>query len=403
MANKDAATETHKQPDIAFFKGMKMMYGDADFVKSHVMACIAADEVAGIMGKAGIGKTDIVHQMVDELSEKTGQKWGFRVIQLQHLEKEDIAGFPFPDPNDAHSVTMRLMKRLPRKGHCEERGIIFLDEFNRADKTVTNACFPLMEEGRIGDWEVPPGWHTVIAGNISDDNYTVNEAEKDPAIRRRVCWVGQTCNSQQWLKYAEKANVHSTVRQYIAQHPDDLYDVVAHASGAIGACPASWSKVSNSMHLTGSGKIPTSKISGNIGLPTAVKFEKWVEDQAKAPPPPAEILLKFSTDKELQKRVKGMSSGELATLSGAIIQTAGELKLDSDKASHNLAEFLQVLSSDAFEAFIEQAIQIMTQQITDKNSALGTQQSDILSKLLTEDSYKAKMRSVDAALKKLEA
>jgi hypothetical protein len=389
--------DTNKQADVEQFKLMKMQWGDPAFVKAHIKACMDTNEVAGVIGKAGIGKTDIVQQLVKELSESTGKTWGCRVIQLQHLEKEDIAGFPFPDPDNSHSVVMRLLKRLPREGDCEECGIIFFDEFNRADKSVTNAVFPVMEERRIGDWYVPKGWHVVLAGNVSDDAYAVNEAEKDPAIRRRVCWVGAVCNSRQWLEYARSVGMHQSVIEFIAANPPALYDDTAHRNGAIGASPASWEKVSKSMHAAGkNGKAVLSKIAGNIGLPRALDFVKFAEEISNKPPPPLEILLNFTTDENLQRRVKMLEPGETANLSSSVLHALNELSADADQkvVETNLAEYLNTLTSDGFANFIE----LVVQSVATNMSPIA---ASVLESMSQDKKYKARAKKVQKSIASL--
>lgn len=389
--------DSGKQPDVEQFKLMKMQWGDPSFVKAHVRACMDVNEVAGIIGKAGIGKTDIVQQLVKELSESTSTQWGCRVIQLQHLEKEDIAGFPFPDPEDSHSVVMRLLKRLPREGSCEERGIIFFDEFNRADKSVTNAVFPVMEERRIGDWYVPKGWHVVLAGNVSDDSYAVNEAEKDPAIRRRVCWVGAVCSSRQWLEYARSVGMHQSVTEYISANPTALYDDTAHRNGAIGASPASWEKVSKSVAAAGkNGKVYLSKIAGNIGLPRALDFVKFHEEISNKPPPPLEILLRFTEDENLQRRVKMLEPGEIANLSTSVLHALNELSEDVDQkvVETNLSEYLNGLTSDGFANFIE----LVVQSVATNMSPIA---ANVLESMSRNKKYKARAKNVRKSIDSL--
>jgi hypothetical protein len=392
MAKSSTTPDTNRAADIEQFKSMKMQYGDPKLVKEHVRACMSVNEVAGIIGKAGIGKTDVVQQLAKELSKEEDVEYGFCVIQLQHLEKEDLAGFPFPDPDDSQSVTMRLLRRLPREGKCEKKGILFLDEFNRADKSVTNAVFPLMEERRIGDWFLPNGWHVVLAGNISDDQYSVNEAEKDPAVRRRVCWIGMTCNSRQWLQYAKAVGMHRSVIEFIHSNPDALYDEVAHRNGAIGASPASWEKVSKTMFAAGLGKVPLTKVAGNIGLPAALQFNKFHEETSNNPPPPLEILAHLTEDEGLQRRIKGCEPGEAANLTAALLRVMAESAdtLDPKVVEENLIAYLDLLSNDQFGNFVE----LLVQSIGTMSPAC----SDILEKLAVNPKYKVRCDKVQKSI-----
>src|SRR5208283_2102510 len=92
--------------------------------------------------------------------------------------------------------TMKLMQ--PRF----ERGIIFLDELNRAQDDVQQAAFQFVLDREVGQYVLPPGWMVVVAGNYNE-GYQVS-GFTDPAFLDRFCHLifsaGET-TLEDWIYY----------------------------------------------------------------------------------------------------------------------------------------------------------------------------------------------------------
>src|SRR5262249_58690591 len=54
----------------------------------------------------------------------------------------------------------RLQPRYPR-------GVLFLDELNRAPDDVLQAAFQLVLDGAVGEYMLPDGWSVVAAGGFT--------------------------------------------------------------------------------------------------------------------------------------------------------------------------------------------------------------------------------------------
>lgn len=64
-----------------------------------------------------------------------------------------------------------------------DAGILFLDEMNSAPPQTQAALYQLVLDRRVGDYELPHGWHIVAAGNRTNDRGVVHRMP-DPLVDR---------------------------------------------------------------------------------------------------------------------------------------------------------------------------------------------------------------------------
>ena len=359
-----------------------------DIIKFNTLAGIPTL----LIGRSGVGKTDIMYQLTAELSEGGGRgaqythdlaarrkiqisdaqtRWGLNVFHLQHLEREDLSGYVFP-PKTADAEPQIIMRPGLPNGKDHPFGFLYLDEFNRADKEVISPVFTLLSQGRnIGPYVLPAGWTVVLAGNPSDDDYLVNEAEKDPAIRRRVCIIVVVCNVRDWLSYAVATDFDPFVVDYIrAFGGRALYDLTGQRQGRISATPATWERVSTIVKLAKSiGVNFTDKqkvvpadiqaaIAGQLGYDLGIEFLRYLshkEDYIDA----GDVLRTFTPGSAVYLRVQKLAevTGQLNDLAARMAEhIAIELPspLTVTKQVAEFALFLGEHHADALQAFKEQ-------------------------------------------------
>lgn len=115
-----------------------------------------------LWGKPGIGKTQIVYQVGEEVKKPV------KVMILSLLDPTELKGFVFPDREKRRAEFFPL--NFP-----DEPFILFFDEFNTAPTAVQNAAMRIVLEKKIGDYELPKGSMVVCAGNRLRDKATVNK------------------------------------------------------------------------------------------------------------------------------------------------------------------------------------------------------------------------------------
>ena len=158
-----------------------------------------------IWGAPGIGKTEILREVADEL--------GCVVIEfhLATIEPTDFRGVPkvenivkgSVDPKDERTVS-KIPAIFPTDdGETGRGGIMFFDELNRAPKMVLSAALPLCLGGAIGEYELPPHWIVVAAGNRPED---IGGAATpiEPALANRFAHVNYAPTIESWISWAIK-------------------------------------------------------------------------------------------------------------------------------------------------------------------------------------------------------
>lgn len=267
--------------------------------KRVAMMCFDCDHVPVFVSETGIGKSQAARQ----IAEKNG--WRAVFLFLAHLEPEDISGIPYPN-NGSGTYAFLCEKTMKAVIESEEPTLLVLDEWNRGEKSVMNAAFTMMEDRRFGGFTLPKHVRIMACMNPSEENYLVNEAEKDPAFRRRLCFVGIQPDPMTWLHFASK-HFHPFVTDYIRVNPSALVDVPARDAGKIAANPASWEKVSQTLQWLDQNKLDLAehlvtfkyKLAGHLGFGQTDAFLTWLLDRESLVDP----ALVFDYPK-IQNRVK---------------------------------------------------------------------------------------------------
>nr|HEX4318702.1 MoxR family ATPase [Kofleriaceae bacterium] len=181
-------------------------------------------------GPTGIGKS----QIVSEFARAAGL--AYSVLDLSLLEPPDLVGLPVIEGGRTRYAAPA---ELPTTG----RGVLMLEELNRAEVPVMQPALQLLSARRLHAYELPPGWTCVAAVNPEDGDYQVNRL--DPALRSRFLQLHVCADRDAWLGWAARSNVHPTVARVVAEHPD-AFD---HAS------PRSWTYASDVVHEMRDGEL----------------------------------------------------------------------------------------------------------------------------------------------------
>lgn len=165
-------------------------------IKIALDLCLATRTTLNIIGSHGIGKTQIISEYCkDNKLESITLRLG------QVSDVADIAGLNYPITIDGVSQLERLLPNfLPKTG----KGILFLDEWNRAHPDLIQPIFQLVEEGKLNGYTMPKGWFPVMAMNPSNDDYTTVDF-KDKALTSRICHVKVIPTIDEFLTFAKQS------------------------------------------------------------------------------------------------------------------------------------------------------------------------------------------------------
>lgn len=241
-------------------------------IKQMVLLCRDAKITPFIWGHRGLGKSSLVQQVAVE------QGWGFIDLRCSQLEASDVRGLPNPGedgrthylpPADmpVGDLTLDAIEKelgpIPEAGQIEaervyydklqsmqrrfQRGILFIDEVNRAQDDVLQAVFQLVHDRRVGQYVLPPGWCIVAAGNFME-GYMVS-GFNDPAFLDRFCHTtlsGGETTLEEWVNYMSQMHegAASDVIEFASQNMKHLDgDVQGELGFSVQPSRRSWESV----------------------------------------------------------------------------------------------------------------------------------------------------------------
>jgi hypothetical protein len=242
-----------------------------DFIK----LCYGADRPPLLIGKHGIGKSEILQQAAEEL----GIDYICRDLSL--MEPPDLIGLPKLDGN----VTKYLPPAfLPTEG----KGLLVFEELNRCQTYMRAPCLQLLTARTLNDYRLPQGWLPCAAINPADADYDVHEL--DPALLSRFVQVEVVADHTEWLSWAESRKLHSDVVGYVATDRRIFQD----------SNPRAWGYVSDLLGALEGGKgvkvgkdVLEAAVAGTVGSTRAVAFREFRKGHGGTVPDAAKLLASY--------------------------------------------------------------------------------------------------------------
>ena len=333
-----------------------------------------------MMGNHGLGKSQIVME--------AARRMGIPCIdiRLSQCDVGDLKGMPYlvggrtyfapPDwyplkEEDALDLQKQLgLKDKVSLGLHGDKGILFLDEINRANREVQQAAFELVLDRRLNMRSLPAGWRVVSACNDNDDLYSV--IDFDPAFLDRFFVIKFRPEQDEWFDWAKKGGIHDAVYMFLRKMNKYLYatpEAIKTATTAKNKVhgPRSWAHLSRSIHamqksfkdgiLAFDVLDRTSKsmdflykvAQGHVGHMAATDFKMFIETDYQALD--ANVILNKWDDsvaKRLQAVVDAQRIPELANYNTIIIEfVKDKIKKNlNQKQSENLVNYCRLVPNE---------------------------------------------------------
>lgn len=246
----------------------------------------------GVMGKAGIGKTEAVQAMAKELG------IGFKEVILSVTDPMDLNGIAHiventgdkslgidldgPEENRLKATFIRtdmlpdmviaeqcVRQHLKSKGiedtpenrrtmidihdmdpKCKERlaGILFFDEVTSAPEQARIAVAKLLDASRgFNNYTLPDRWLIIWAGNGPDDGGLYNGIE-GMFLNRSNCFRMEP-DLPGWLEWASDHNIFPEIKAFLQSYPEEFWHYDYNAPYTpIFPSPRSWTNASKELH-----------------------------------------------------------------------------------------------------------------------------------------------------------
>ncbi|HKK76130.1 MAG TPA: AAA family ATPase [Saprospiraceae bacterium] len=160
-----------------------------------------------IWGPHGIGKTQMVRDFA-----KANQWKIVSLAPAQFEEMGDLIGMP---QIEGGRTVLRKPAWVPEDFGP---GILLLDDFNRADDRILKGLMPLLQDGKLVSWGLPPDWHIVLTGNPDRGDYHVTPL--DPAMFTRMLNVQLEFAVSPWADWAVAHRLPTVLIDFVLLHPE---------------------------------------------------------------------------------------------------------------------------------------------------------------------------------------
>lgn len=315
-------------------------------LKEAVMFLSTIKKPAFVWGKHGTGKTEIMKQLAVEHFE------GNMIhLLLATQEEGDLLGLPKETENGKSGHMTPSW--WPEEG---TKGILFLDEFNRAQTSVIQCMFNLLNEGKYEGRELPQGWVVHAAGNYDNDQYITTNI-KDDALLSRFCHINFQPEVREWIEFAKSKEYHPMVVSFYEQHQELLEQVAEmDITGANGFVKpnrrANWIadqtlKALDKKQL--SNNVARGIISGVLGDVVCFQMMNHYEEENKKIVSYEEIITNYPKEKVLDL-VKNNRTDVLTLYTTNIIESLKDGKITEEQMP-NVRKFTQDIPDEIYHSF----------------------------------------------------
>ena len=212
-----------------------------------------------LWGPPGVGKSSLVADTAAQ------RKLPVRDLRLAQLDATDLRGLPVPE-HAAKRLVWYPPAFLPREG----KGVLFLDEIDKAPSLVKNAALQLVLDRRVGDYVLPPGWRVVAAGNREEDDAL--SSALGSALANRMLHVEVEPNIDTWAAWAKANGVNDDIVAFLRFRPELL---CKNTGEPAFPSPRSWAAASRLY----SGAEPAAEkarlVASAVGQGAASEFSGW--------------------------------------------------------------------------------------------------------------------------------
>ncbi|WDP92753.1 MAG: AAA family ATPase [Desulfobacter sp.] len=227
-------------------------------ISKALTSLFSIGQPAFVWGPPGIGKSQVVKQ--------TAEAMDLELIDIRAilLDPVDLRGLPRINGEGLSQWCAPAF--LPQSG----KGVLFLDELNAAPPLVQAACYQLVLDRRLGEYELPQGWSVAAAGNRETDRAVSHRMPS--ALANRFVHIDFEVDADQWLGWAAGAGIAPEVTAFIRFRPGLLHDFDPKTDTKAFPSPRSWEFVSRLMAGRPETEILKALVAGAVGPGAGAEF-----------------------------------------------------------------------------------------------------------------------------------
>jgi hypothetical protein len=225
-------------------------------------------ENALIKGAPGIGKTDCIKQVANEL--------GMDLI-ISHpvvSDPTDYKGLPFADTNnkEAHFLPFGELNQLI---NADKPTLYFLDDIGQASESVQKSCMCILLERRINGFKISDYVTCAAATNRREDKAGV-QGILEPVKSRFATIIELEADADDWIVWAINNNMPTSLVSFIRFRPEQITAFKATRDMVNTPCPRTIAAVGRIQNAGVPDDIRFDLFKGAVGEAFAVEYNAFL-------------------------------------------------------------------------------------------------------------------------------
>lgn len=227
-----------------------------------------------LWGMPGVGKSQAVRQIADEIRDETGKEVAVTDVRLLLFNPIDLRGIP--TSNADKTLAIWLKPKIFQMDESDDViNILFLDEISAAPQSVQAAAYQITLDRVVGEHKLPDNCIVLAAGNRTTDKSVAFKMPK--ALANRLMHIEVKPDFGSWKKWAIRSGINEKVVGFLSFSQSSMVSFDPASDDLAFPTPRTWEMVSNILNaVNGDVEQMYPLISGIVGIGIAAGFRTWV-------------------------------------------------------------------------------------------------------------------------------
>jgi hypothetical protein len=240
-------------------------------LSKHLEASIAMGANVFILGRRGIGKTQIAKQEIAKSKNK------LVYLNLSVFERTDLGGYPDILNSNSSFINHKLPSFYEPMINGNQKVTLLLDEVDKANNDLQAPLLELTQSKTINGRHLPNLSSIIATGNLISEG---GSRPSVPLLDRMEKYIVEA-DAKFWLEWAGTANIHPTCTAYVNDHHSHLYGDVDPGDRYADESPRGWENVSKMIYMAETMNLDKSitldKVSGILGKKVGLNYNAYFE------------------------------------------------------------------------------------------------------------------------------
>lgn len=228
-----------------------------------------------LLGKPGIGKSDIVRLLAQRLNAE------LRIYIPSRRNPNTTTGIPWIENKENEQ---KFAKWIPFEEFNfpddKKQYILFIDELPNAPPIVQSCLLGVILDRQLEQFKIPDNVLIIAAGNLSTDSKASFDLI-EPMPSRLALFQLLPPSVEDWTIWAQKNHISSYVISFLYQHRNLLCP--SETKGILYPTPRGWARAGKYITDAMSEQTMTTIISAFVGEAAATQYKTWIKIKNKLP------------------------------------------------------------------------------------------------------------------------